>query len=258
MKKAIQALNIVAFIAMVYVNYLSNSLPINGKTPGQLSDDLPNLFVPAGITFSIWGVVYLFLLGFVIYQAAELFDSEAKGNAWFSKIGILFVLTCATNIGWIFAWHFQYILPSVIIMLSFLGLLIAIYQRLGIGRVLVTTKVKWFVHVPFSIYLGWISVATIANITAYLVSIGWDGFGIAEEYYAIFLIMTASYLGQKLVNTREDIAYGFVIVWALVGIFIKQNAQSSTYNNTAIAAIIGIVLVLLYLLPAIFRKLNPA
>lgn len=258
MKKAIQVFNIIALIITVYVNYLSNSLPINGKTPGQLSDELPNLFVPAGITFSIWGIIYLFLFGFVIYQAAELFNTEPKGNSWFSKIGVLFILTCVANIGWILAWHYQYILPSVIIMLSFLVVLIAIYQRLGIGRVLVSNKVKWFVHVPFSIYLGWISVATIANITAYLVSIGWDGFGIAEEYWAIFLIMVASYLGQKLINTREDIAFGLVIVWGLTGIFIKQNALSSTYNNTAIAALVGIVLVLLYLFPAIYRKVKPA
>lgn len=255
MKKLIQILNIVAFGAMVYVNYLSNALPINGRTPGEISDSLPNLFVPAGLTFSIWGVIYLLLLGFVIYQAKDLFKSNADNDSWFSQIGVLFILTCGANIGWIFSWHYGHYLVSVGVMATFLILLITIYQRLSIGRGRVSSTVKWLVHTPFSVYLGWITVAMIANVTAYLVSIGWDGFGILDVYWAIIMIMIAAYIGQKVLSNRGDIAYGLVLLWAFFGIVLKQwNGFEGTPNNVAIAALIGGVLVLLSLFPPLIRS----
>ena len=253
MKKLLQILNILAFGAMVYVNYLSNALPINGKTPGEISDTFSNLFVPAGITFSIWGVIYLFLLGFVIYQAKDLFKSTPDATPWFSKIGPLFLLTCAANIGWIFAWHYNYVEVSVGVMVTFLILLITIYQRLGIGRGAVSSGVKWLVHTPFSIYLGWITVATIANVTALLVSIGWDGFGISEVFWTVGMIFIATLIGQKMLNSRGDVAYALVLIWAFAGIILKQRGIE---QNIVIAAGIGIVLILLSLVPSLIRTVR--
>ncbi|MEM6964516.1 MAG: hypothetical protein AAF573_07115 [Bacteroidota bacterium] len=255
MKKLLQILNIVAFVAMVYVNYLSNALPINGRTPGQISDSLPNEFVPAGLTFSIWGVIYLLLLGFVIYQAKDLFRSKANNDSWFWQVGIFFILTCAANIGWIFVWHYGYYLISVGVMITFLVLLIIIYQRLNIGKVTVSSSVRWLVHHPFSVYLGWITVATIANVTAYLVSIGWDGFGILEVYWAIIMIIVAAYIGQRVLSSRGDIGYGLVLIWAFFGIVLKQwSGFEGTPNNVAIAAIIGGILVFMAMLPPLVRS----
>ncbi len=255
MKKPLQVLNIIAFGAMVYINYLSNALPINGRNPGEISDSFPNLFVPAGITFSIWGVIYLFLLGFVIYQAKDLFKSPQDDTPWFNQIGVLFLLTCAANIAWIFAWHYDKVLISVGIMATFLILLITIYQRLGIGRVAVSSAVKWLVHTPFSIYMGWITVAMIANATAYLVSISWDGFGIAEVFWTIGMIMIAAYIGQRVISSRNDIAYGLVLIWAFTGIILKQKGME---QNVVIAAGIGIALIVLSLLPVLIRKVRSA
>ena len=145
MKKILPILNLIAFAAMVYVNYLSNALPLNGRTPAEISDSFPNLFVPAGITFSIWGLIYLLLLGFLIYG----FVAKDKSPIT-DKVGILFLLTCLANIGWIYAWHYGHVLPSVAIMVTFLVLLITIYQRLGIGRT-VPAGERWLVHLPLSL-----------------------------------------------------------------------------------------------------------
>lgn len=255
MKKLLRILNVIAFAAMVYVNYLSNALPINGRNPGEISDSFPNLFVPAGITFSIWGVIYLFLLGFVLYQLKDLFNSEPDQSRWFDQIGVFFILTCAANIAWIFAWHYDEVLISVVIMATFLALLVTIYQRLGIGRTPVSSGVKWLVHTPFSIYMGWITVAMIANVTAYLVSIGWDGFGIAEVFWTIGMIMIAAYIGQRVISSRNDIAFGLVLIWAFAGIILKQNGME---QNVVIAAGIGIALIVLSLLPVLIRKVRSA
>ena len=238
---------------MIYVNYLSNSLPINGKTPGEISDSFPNLFVPAGITFSIWGLIYLFLLGFLIYQSKDLFKYPQDSTPWFSKIGPFFLLTCIANITWIFSWHYHYVEISVVVMVSFLVLLIIIYQRLGIGQSVVSSGVKWFVHTPFSIYLGWITVATIANVTALLVSINWDGFGISEIFWTVGMIFIATLIGQKMLNSRGDIAYSLVLIWAFAGIILKQKGVE---QNIVIAASIGTVLILLSLLPIIIRTIR--
>jgi hypothetical protein len=253
MKKLLQILNILAFGAMIYINYLSNALPINGRNPGEISDSFPNLFVPAGITFSIWGVIYLFLLSFIIYQAKDLFKSPPDSTPWFSKIGPFFLLTCAANIGWIFAWHYNYVEVSLGVMVIFLILLITIYQRLGIGRGTVSSGVKWFVHIPFSIYLGWITVATIANVTTLLVSIGWDGFGISEVFWAVAMIAVATLIGQKILNSRGDIAFALVITWAFAGIILKQKGAE---QNIVIAAGIGIVLIILSLVPSLIRTVR--
>jgi hypothetical protein len=253
MKKLLQILNILAFGAMIYVNYLSNSLPINGKTPGEISDSFPNLFVPAGITFSIWGLIYLFLLGFLIYQSKDLFKYPQDSTPWFSKIGPFFLLTCIANITWIFSWHYHYVEISVGVMVSFLVLLIIIYQRLGIGQSVVSSGVKWFVHTPFSIYLGWITVATIANVTALLVSINWDGFGISEIFWTVGMIFIATLIGQKMLNSRGDIAYSLVLIWAFAGIILKQKGVE---QNIVIAASIGTVLILLSLLPILIRTIR--
>ena len=138
-------------------------------------------------------------------------------------------------------------------MVSFLVLLIIIYQRLGIGQSVVSSGVKWFVHTPFSIYLGWITVATIANVTALLVSINWDGFGISEIFWTVGMIFIATLIGQKMLNSRGDIAYSLVLIWAFAGIILKQKGVE---QNIVIAASIGTVLILLSLLPIIIRTIR--
>ena len=247
MKKILPIINVIAYAAMVYVNYLANALPLNGRTPAEISDSFPNLFVPAGITFSIWGVIYLLLAGFLIYS----FVAKDKRPIT-DSVGILFLLTCLTNMGWVYAWHFGYTLPSVAIMATFLILLITIYKRLGIGRS-VSAGERWLVHLPFSVYLGWISVAMVANVTAYLVSIGWDGFGISQVYWTIIMLVIITFIAQTVISGRGDIAFGLVIIWALVGIILKQK---DVEQNVVMAAGLSGLFVGISILSALFRKLR--
>lgn len=220
--------NLVAFLSMVYVNYLSNALPINGHTPGELSDKYVNYFVPAGLTFSIWGVIYGWLLVFIGFQVIAYFNEKVfeKMSPIIQKIGWLFVLSCALNILWLLAWHYELVGLSVLIMLSFLATLIIIFIKVGIGFNKINSWEKWLSHAPFSIYLGWISIATIANITAFLVQNNWSGFGIEPAVWAKIMISIGFILCLFMVLKQRAIFFGLVVLWAFYGIYLKRMAIS--------------------------------
>jgi len=232
--KLLQITNIVGFVAVVVVNILANALPINGKTTAELSDSYPNLFVPAGYVFAIWGVIYLLLLAFTVYQASP----KRRGAQFLGKIGYLFGISCAANVVWIFLWHYELLFPSLIAMFALLGSLIMIYLRLDIGRDDPPREERLYVHLPFSVYLGWITVAPIANVVAALVSINWDGFGLGEVTWTMALIVVAVILTLLNIQTRGDIGYTLVIVWALGGIIVKQMAIQGIVTTAGLGIIV--------------------
>lgn len=233
--------NIVAFIAVVIVNYLATNLPIWGLTTGELSDLYPNLFVPAGLTFSIWWIIYLFLLWFVIWQAIDFYK---KKSLWITKkISRWFILSCLANIWWILAWHNQKVLLSVIIMILFLLILIIINQKVKIGKKIWNIRDKIFLQIPFSIYLWWISVATIANISAWLVNIWWSSRWISPIIWTIIMIVIASLLAIMSLYKKNDIVFSSVIVWAILGIIIKRLGAEIVYSQIIRVAAICIVLI---------------
>ncbi len=218
----IQVLNIFGFIGMILVNALANILPIGGKGTGELSALYPNLFVPAGYTFSIWGLIYLMLLLFTIYQARDLFHSDKKSKEIHENIGWLYFLTSLLNISWIFAWHYEMVLLSVCIMLLLLISLITIYLNLGIGKIRVTKTEKLFVHIPFSLYLGWITIATVANITALLVGIGWSRWGVSEFFWFWIAIALCVSIEIIVFIKKRDIVFNLVAIWAFIGILMAH------------------------------------
>jgi benzodiazapine receptor len=222
MKKPIlrQLVNLLAFIVTVVVNGLANALPINGVTTAEISDSFPVYFVPAGYVFAIWGVIYLALLGFTIYQ---LLPAQRESRR-LERIGWWFAVGCLANAAWIFFWHHQIFLVTLILMLILLVSLLAIYLRLGIGRTQVSRTEKWLVDVPFSIYLGWITVATVANVTDVLYYLRWNGAPLSPQVWAVIMLAIATALAAAMSLTRRDIAYVLVIVWAFVGIAVKQAA----------------------------------
>ena len=215
MKFLYPILNLIALAAVLYVNYLANALPINGYTTGELSVFYPNMFVPAGITFSIWGIIYLLLIVFVIAHFVQIIKGNEIGQKQFAKISWLFVATCVLNISWIFSWHYQMVLLSVVVMLLLLISLISIYLK-ALGNNIFITKA------PFSVYLGWISVATIANITAALVHFGFTDL---QVFFSVIMIIVAMLLALFFVIKFNDFLFALVIVWAFTGIFIKQNSN---------------------------------
>src|SRR4030065_2055242 len=212
--------NIVAFITTLIVNGLSNTTLIGGKTTAEVSNSYPTLITPAGYVFAIWGIIYILLGVFLVYQALP----SQKDKPFQKQVSVLFILTSVFNIVWLFFWQNELLPISVAVIIAFLASLIAIYLRLNIGKSNVGLKEKLCVHVPFSVYLGWVTIATIANISVTLVSVGWDGFGLSLQTWAILVLAVALLLDLAVIATRRDIAYSFVFIWALVGIGINQTA----------------------------------
>lgn len=221
---ALKILAAITYVAMITVNYLSNSLPINNRGTGEISDAYPNLFAPTGLTFAIWGLIYLLLGGYVIYQFTE---QGRKRDALIKKINLFFIITSLANISWIFAWHYDFIGLSVIIMTVLLVGLIKLADILhDLDGKKTTSLEKLFLSTPFSIYFGWITVAAIANITVFLVSIGWNGFGIPDFVWTIIILFVGALIGILRILKDKKIPYGLVLIWAYIGILIKHLSES--------------------------------
>jgi len=248
-------LNILGFLGVVIVNALAVILPINNKTTGELSDQYPNLFVPAGLTFSIWGVIYILLAIFVIYGLIITMRKDTQKSYFIENIGVLFFISCLVNIGWIFAWHYEIVPLSLVLMLVILGSLITIYLRLRIGKSDATRIEKYLVHLPFSVYLGWITIATIANVTALLVDVNWNAFGLGEQFWAVAVIIVGIAIALSILFTRKDIFYCLVVDWALIGILIKRLAvETAPAQSVIVITIVGLVLITVGIIIQIIRK----
>ena len=252
-KVILQISNLIGVIVTVIVNVLATIGLINGTTTAEISDKYANLFVPSGLTFSIWSIIYILLFAFAIYQAKDLLKKEKEDLPFLEQITYLFIIASAANILWIFVWQFEIIIASVVMMLVLLISLIAIYLRLNIGRADVSRKVKIYIHLPFSVYLGWITVATIANITAFLVSVSWDAFGISPEIWTILVIIVAGIITGIMLLTRKDIAYSLVIIWALLGIAIKR---INDYMNIVLVVSITAIVIAVVILLVIIKNRN--
>jgi benzodiazapine receptor len=233
--------NILFYALTVVVNSLAGGTTLlGGQLTSAVSDANPTLITPAGYVFSIWGIIYVLLGVFVVYQALP----SQKGKEYQNRIGWLFALSSLINILWLFLWQYNYLSVSVVLMFVLLATLILIYLRVGIGKSKVTLRERLAVHLPFSVYLGWITVASIANVAVTLVSLGWDGFGISPETWAILVVAVALIITMLMLITRKDVAYSLVIIWALVGIGVKQSGNQTIVMLTEIsAAIIAVALV---------------
>lgn len=238
--KVRQLANVILLIVTLVINGLANGLPINGQTTGEISDRFPIYFVPAGYVFSIWGLIYLGLLAFVIYQALP----SQRQNPRLQKLGYAFALSCLANSAWILAWHYEQFGLTVLLLLTVLICLIVSYLRLGIGRQPVSRAETWLVRVPFSIYLGWATVATIANITQWLYFVEWHGWGVAPEIWAVVMLVVGVLVTAAMSFSRGDMGYQLVIIWAYVGIAVKQAATPIVANTAwAMAALVLVILI---------------
>ncbi|HPH98451.1 MAG TPA: hypothetical protein PKW33_20620 [Anaerolineaceae bacterium] len=209
---------IVTILATLVVNGLANALPINGLNTGQISDRFQVYFVPAGYVFSIWGIIYLGLIAFAVYQAlpAQRENPRLRATGWWIVLGGL------ANSVWIFLWHYEQFPLTLVFMLILLATLIITYLKLGNGQTAVSAGEKWAVHLPFSIYLGWITVATVANATDVLDYIKWNRLGIAPEIWMSIMLAAVLVIAILMNFTRRDVAYAAVLLWALAGITVKQ------------------------------------
>lgn len=224
MKDTLRQISVVlTILATIVINVLANALPINGLNTGQLSDRFRVYFVPAGYVFSIWGVIYLGLIAFAIFQAlpSQRDNPRLRATGWWISLGGL------ANSIWIFLWHYEQFPLTPIAMLVLLATLIVTYLRLGTGRTAVSAAETWAVRLPFSIYLGWITVATVANVTTLLDYLKWDRFGIAPEIWMVIVLAAVLVIAALMNFTRRDVAYALVILWALAGIAVKHAAVAA-------------------------------
>ncbi len=224
----IKFLNLLLFAAMIVVNYLANSLPINNRTTGDISDSLPNLFVPAGITFAIWGVIYLLLIIYCVVQYTGSNQTAIMNISW------LFGVSCVFNALWIVSWHYGKLPVSLLLML---GLLISLIYI----NILIKELPIGLIKASFGIYLGWICIATIANVTALLVNYNWNGFAIPEEIWTIIMISAGALIAAVTLYRLDNPFIGLSVIWAFTGIIIKRHED---YRSILITAIIALVLVI--------------
>jgi hypothetical protein len=255
--RGLVVLNLMAFVAVIVMNTLANSLPINGMNTGEVSALYPNLFVPAGFTFSIWGLIYLALLLFVLKPIGEILRGDMSRLALIGRIGPLFFISCLANVFWIYAWHHQLIVISVVLMLVLLASLIGIYSRMNSPDAGTKEGINWLVYrFPFSLYLGWITVATVANITALLVSTGWEGGFLSPMMWSVLMIAVAGVMGFLFLIFRSDKTYALVIVWALGGIAFRHLTHETVNTFTGGAALVVGAMLLITTLYLMIRKLR--
>ncbi|SHI73792.1 lantibiotic ABC transporter permease [Parasporobacterium paucivorans] len=255
----LKVITAVTFLVMVIVNALANALPLNGITTGAVSDSYPNLFAPAGLTFAIWGVIYLFLAMYTVYQF-ELFGvvKNPEVGSLMSRIGIFYSISSVANTVWIFAWHFKQIQFSMFLMAIILICLIVINMMTRNKEFSNIEKI--FIRIPFSVYFGWITVATIANATTLLVSLEPKDYGLPESVWAIIILLVGMLIGCAAMIVNKDIAYGLVLIWAYFGILIKHVSSSGfagRYLSVITVVVICIVLFIvaeLYTLVSILKK----
>ena len=249
MKSNLQkSINTIGLIFLIGMNMLAVLLPLGNKTTGELSDLYPNLFVPAGFTFAIWSLIYILLIIFVAYTWVG-----QKKEMVADSIGLLFFVNGLANGLWLVFWHYEYPIICIFLMLIILGTLIMIYKKLNI-RYFDDSEVPWQASVPFSIYMGWISVATIANVAVVLVSIGQTSLGLGGDTWAAIVLLVAVGIALRILYKHKDVFFAGVVCWASFGIYSKRLADIATIDarieHTSYISIyiliIGIILTLVY------------
>ena len=238
-----QVLNIFSFIAVVIVNFLAVSLPLNGQTTGEIAYQYPSLFTPARFTFIIWRLIYILLTGFVVYQAQGLLKKEPKNPHLLEKVSWLFILSSLANIGWIFLWHYNRLQPALIMIGILLVSLVFIYNRLGFKHTQLNRKEYIFVYLPFSVYLAWVTISTVGNLSVLLVDIEWDGWGLSQTFWTVVALFCLLVLANLYLWGWHDRVYPAVFIWAFIGIFYQRIVLGDpAYYVIGVVALIAAVL----------------
>lgn len=226
---------VVAVIAMIVVDILANALPINGVTTGELAAQFDVLFVPAGYVFSIWIAIYVGLGAYALYQA----QPKLRNSPRMRSLDFPFLLSSLANMAWLVLWHYQFYVSTFVVMLVLLGSLITIYRRLDPERATASEARRWAVHHVFSAYLGWITIASIANLGAVLDYIGWTGWGLPEITWFSLGVLLVLGIGALVAWRLADVVYLLVLVWGFVGIGVERadDPQLSTLAWTATAVL---------------------
>jgi hypothetical protein len=234
-----QILVIVATLATIIVNVLANALPINDLTTGEVSARYQAAFTPANYVFSIWGLIYLGLLAYTVYQALPAQRDDPR----LRSIDGPYLVAAAANITWILLWHHELIVASVVVMFVLLASLITIYLRLDVGRSGAPLGHRLVVETTFSVYLAWITVAALANLGAMAVFLGWTGAGLGGPLWFAVAVAVALVAAGLVAWTRADLAYLAVFLWAFIGLGVRHLGAPafSTAAWIGTAVVVGLI-----------------
>ena len=249
---------LVSYLVMVTVNALASILPINGVGTGEVSAQYDTLFTPAAYAFAIWGAIYLLLAVYVVFQFLpdQADGAEARRDTQ-RKVGVWFILSSLVNAGWIFAWHYRQLPLSLALMALLLACLVRIGWLLRTPHR--SPRETWTLRVPFGLYFGWITVATIANVSVLLVSLGWDGFGIAPVYWTVAVMLVGLAIAGVTMYRIRNLAYGLAVTWAYAWILVRHLSAAGYGGQypliVATAGLsLGVLLALLVVTGARMRK----
>ncbi len=241
--KLYAVLNFLVLTVVIWWNYYSNTGNIGGKTVGELSAEYDNYFTPAGYAFAIWGIIYLALVIQSIYFLKAAFGKSMDSD-FLSQMGPYLIMANIFNAGWIWFWLMEHTGLSVVVMLGILFCLVILILNLKMNTTKVSTANKWFVRTPISIYSGWIAVATIANISAYLAKLGWTGGPFSEITWTIIMIAVAAILNVLILFNRKLIAFPLVGAWALMAISVRHAGSENLLQGSALIGLSCIFLAL--------------
>lgn len=233
---------LVAILVAIGVNFLTSQFPPQGVTVAQLATTVfaPVYFLPATYAFAIWGVIYLGLIALGVYQ----FQANQREEPTLRRSGYWLVLASLAQCVWIYLFTLRLISGSVVAMVGILICLGIMYRRLEIGSP-ASRAMRWLVHRPISVYLGWITVATVVNVSVALYNLNWDGAGMAPEVWTVLLMGVSALLGMGVTLQRQDLAYPLVIVWALVALVVRHWAMPLIAVSGGVLAIAVLLVALL-------------
>jgi hypothetical protein len=231
-------LALACFVFMLVMNVLATTLPLNGQATNEISDRYDTLFAPIGFTFAIWGVIYLLLGGYTVVQLVADNSVIRAITPWFIASSIL-------NGAWIVAWHYEVLWLAAVIILGLLGTLIRINQHTTALRTTLGSTLA--IRLPFAIYFGWVTVATVANISALLVQAGFaEGFWLSAETWTVVILVVAAVIGSITALVNSSAAYALVLVWAFWGILSRHLAPTEWNQEFP-----GVILAVQILLPVL-------
>ncbi|MEJ8803299.1 hypothetical protein [Pontibacter sp. H249] len=253
--KTLAILNTLFFLLHLVPSQLTQLEVFNNQTIGDVSAKYPALFTPAGITFSIWGLIYLGLLAFCIFHLIKAFKEPVshETNVDLQRLGFLFMANNLATGAWTIAWVNEWLVISAVLILIQLATLLAMHLRLNIFDTSRSAASRWLTQVPLSLYFGWIIIATVANISSALVGLGWDGFGLSEGLWTTLMIIAATLIVMFVVFSRSNPFIGLVGIWALYGIILKHREirveESPQIITTAWVglAVLALVVVLVFI-----------
>ncbi len=235
-----QLLVLTAFVGMILFTLYASVLPLNGQSQQQVAANASIYLLPASYAFSIWIVIYVGLIAYVIYQ----YLPRQKTNTLHKQIAPWFILSCAANCAWVYCWHYGYFQWALCAVLVLIESLMTLYLRLGIGRIQVHRNETLFVRIPFSLYFGWLTIITIITISVYLNSINWDAYGLEPELWAIIVLGITALISGLVALRFRDFVYASGVIWGFIAIAVEHNSSLPIAFTVVIMSVVMLLALL--------------